>query len=203
LRALPLIAIEAALPCDFGAARRLFDDPLEVLRLWPGVESAEPRGDGFSVRQRLELPFWEARTLEFTIGIESPEDRRRRYAVWNTDGWIFDRAVLWKIRTGRSGLALNFASQHAMTAARLEEAVNAYRSRTIWPMRHDADAILERLTLSFIHDHLVALDRAYVERVRAWLTAPRSSDVSASSTTKSPGRRTVSVSGASRRIATP
>jgi hypothetical protein len=203
-RDLPLIAIEVPLACDLAAARRIFDSPLETLRLWPGVEWVEPAETGFRVRQRLELPFWDARTLDFAVRIEAaPHDRRRRYAIWRADGWFFDRTVLWKLRTGRSGPALNFASEHVLSAERLGEAVNAYRSRAIWPMRHDADAILERLAASFIYDRLVELDRAYVERVRAWLAAPRSADVAASSTAKSPGKSTVSDSGARRRITTP
>jgi hypothetical protein len=201
---LPLIAIEVPLACDLEAARAIFETPLELLGRWPGVESARPAEAGYALRQRLELPFWDAQTLEFTVRIDAvPRDRRRRYALWHTDGWFFDRAVLWKIRTGRSGLALNFASRHAMSRERLEEAVNAYRSRAIWPMRHDADAILERLATSFIYDRLVEMDRAYVDRVRDWLAPPRSADVPASSTTKSSGNNTVSRSGATRRITTP
>jgi hypothetical protein len=203
-RELPLIAIEVPLPCDLHAARRIFETPLEVLSLWPGVESAVRAKGSVLVRQRLALPFWKPQTLDFAVDIEAaPRDRRRRYAIWHTDGWFFDRAVLWKIRTGRTGPALNFASQHAVSAHRLEEAVNAYRSRSIWPMRHDADAILERLTMSFIYDRLVEMDRAYVDRVRVWLDADRSADVPASSTAKSSGKSTVSHSGARRRITTP
>jgi hypothetical protein len=173
LRDLPLIAIEVPLSCALQAARKIFEVPGEVLGLWPGVEWVRPEEAGFRVRQRLELPFWEAHVLEFVVRIETaPRDRRQRHAIWKTEGWFFDRAMLWKLHTSGSRIALDLASQHALSAERLEEAVNAYRSRTIWPMRHDSDAILERLTTSFIHDHLVGLDRVYVERVRAWLTAP-------------------------------
>jgi len=170
---LPVIAIESPLACDLRAARKLFDAPAELLRLWPGVERVQPAGAAFHIRQRLELPFWDACTLDFCVRIQAaPRDRRQRYAIWATDGWFCDRAILWKLRAGRQGLALNFASRHALGADRLEEAVNAYRSRAIWPMRHDADAILKRLATSFIQDRLIALDRAYVERVQAWLGGP-------------------------------
>ncbi len=172
---LPVIAIEVPLACDLPAARRIFEAPGELLRLWPGVEWVRLAGTAFHVRQRLELPFWDARTLEFAVRIEAaPRDRRQRYALWKTDGWFFNRAVLWKLRAGRHGVTLDFASQHSLSAERLEEAVNAYRSRAIWPMRHDSDAILERLATSFIHDRLVALDRAYVGQVQAWIGAQTS-----------------------------
>jgi len=170
---LPIIAIESPLASNLPAARKLFEAPAELLRLWPGVDRVLPAAGMFHVRQRLEMPFWDASTLDFHVRIQAaPRDRRQRYAVWATDGWFCDRTVLWKLRAGRHGLALIFASQHVLGADRLEEAVNTYRSRTVWPMRHDADAILARLVTSFIHDRLVALDRAYVERVQAWLEAP-------------------------------
>ena len=174
-RRLPLIAVEVPLACDLPAARRIFEEPDELLRLWPGVEWVRPAGAAFHVRQRLELPFWDASTLEFAVWIEAaPRDRRWRHALWKSDGWFFNRAVLWQLRTGKDGITLDFASQHSLSAERLEEAVNAYRARAVWPMRHDADAILERLATSFIHDHLVALDRAYVGQVQAWIGAQTS-----------------------------
>jgi hypothetical protein len=169
---LPLIAIESPMACDLPFARRIFDEPAEVLRLWPGVEQVEADGGDFRLTQQLELPFWTELRRVFVVRIlEQPRDRRQRYAIWKTEGWFLDRAVLWKLRSTPRGVALDFSSQHALSAIQLEHAVNVYRSRTIWPMRHDADAILERLVLSFIHDRLIELDRAYVERVRIWLDA--------------------------------
>lgn len=38
-------------------------------------------------------------------------------------------------------------------------------------MRHGADAMPERLVLSFIHDRLIELDRPYVARVRISIDA--------------------------------
>jgi len=171
---LPLIAIESPLACDLPSARRIFDEPAEVLRLWPGVDQVEADAGDFRLIQRLNLPFWTELRQEFMVRIvDRPRDRRQRYAIWKTEGWFLDRAVLWKLRATPGGVALDFSSQHALSAAQLEQAVNVYRSRTIWPMRHDADAILERLVLSFIHDRLIELDRAYVERVRIWLDGSR------------------------------
>lgn len=172
VRELPLIAIESSVGCDLAAARRIFEAPVELLRLWPGVEEVRTVRDGFAVTQQLEFPFWGVLRQEFVVRIhERPRDRRQRYAIWKTEGWLFDRAIFWKLRSTKQGVALDFGSQHALSGARLEEAVNVYRSRTIWPMRHDADEILERLVISFLHDRLVELDRAYVERVREWLGA--------------------------------
>ena len=172
-RELPLIAIESPLACGLEMARRIFDAPIDLLGLWPGVERVTAAGDsGFCVVQRLELPFWGDLRQEFRARMrDRPRDRRQRYAIWQTDGWFFDRAVLWKLHAGKEGLMIDFCSQHAVSESRLEQAVNAYRSRTVWPMRHDADAILQRLVISFVHDRLVELDRAYVNRIRDWLNA--------------------------------
>ena len=171
-RELPLIAIESPLTCGLAAARRIFDAPIALLRLWPGVERVTAAGNDFCVAQRLELPFWGDLRQEFIARMhDRPRDRRQRYAIWQTDGWFFDRAVLWKLRAGKDGLMIDFCSQHGLSQSRLEQAVNVYRSRAVWPMRHDADAILQRLVISFVHDRLVELDRAYVDRVRDWLNA--------------------------------
>ena len=169
-RELPLIAIESPLTCGLEAARLIFDAPIALLGLWPGVERVTPAGNDFCVAQRLELPFWGDLRQEFIARMhDRPRDRRQRYAIWQTDGWFFDRAVLWKLRAGKDGLMIDFCSQHGLSQSRLEQAVNVYRSRAVWPMRHDADAILQRLVISFVHDRLVELDRAYVDRVRDWL----------------------------------
>jgi len=171
-RELPLIAIESPLTCGLAAARRIFDAPIALLRLWPGVERVTAAGNDFCVAQRLELPFWGDLRQEFIARMhDRPRDRRQRYAIWQTDGWFFDRAVLWKLRAAKDGLMIDFCGQHGLSQSRLEQAVNVYRSRAVWPMRHDADAILQRLVISFVHDRLVELDRAYVDRVRDWLNA--------------------------------
>jgi hypothetical protein len=177
LRRLPLIAIESPLACDLEAARRVFDAPAALLRLWPGVEHVKASGSDFRLAQRLALPFWGELRHEFVARMhDRPRDRRQRYAIWLTDGWVFDRAVLWKLSSTKDGLKLGFCSQHAVRESRLEQAVNVYRSQTIWPMRHDADAILERLVLSFLYDRLVELDRTYVRQVQDWLHSdPRTS----------------------------
>ena len=146
---LPLIALELPVGCDLSSARRIFDEPAEVLRLWPGVEQVEADGGGFRLTQRLELPFWTVLRQEFVVRIlDRPRDRRQRYTIWKTEGWLRCRVVLWKLSSTARRVALDFSSQHALSPAQLEYAVNVYRSRTIWPMRHNADAILERLVLS-------------------------------------------------------
>jgi hypothetical protein len=177
LRQLPLIAIEWPLACDLEAARRIFDAPVALLRLWPGVERVKVSGGDFWLAQRLALPFWRDLRQEFVARMhDRPRDRRQRYAIWKTEGWVFRRAFMWKLSTAGDGLKLNFCSQHALSKPELEQAVNVYRSQTIWPMRHDADAILERLVLSFLYDRLVELDRTYVQRVADWLnSAPQTS----------------------------
>lgn len=176
VRELPLIAIESPLGCGLETARRIFDAPVALLGLWPGVEHVQAAGSDFWLAQRLELPFWGTLRRDFVARIhDRPRDRRQRYAIWKTDGWFFDRAVLWKLCSTKEGVKLNFCSQHALSDSLLEQAVNVYRSRAIWPMRHDADAILQRLVMSFIHDRLVELDRLYVERVQGWLNSPTAS----------------------------
>jgi len=174
LRQLPLIAIESPLACDLEAARRMFEAPVALLRLWPGVDRVQDSGPDFWLAQRLVLPFWGELRQEFVARMHArPRDRRQRYVVWKTDGWVFDRAVFWKLSSTKGGLKLDFCSQHALRESQLEHAVNVYRSQTIWPMRHDADAILERLVLAFVYDRLVELDRTYVQRVQDWLNADR------------------------------
>jgi len=150
----------------------MFDTPVDLLRLWPGVEHIQAVGGEFLLSQRLELPFWGTSRQEFVTRTDTrPRDRRRRYAIWTTDGWFLDRAVLWKLCATKNGLRLDFCSQHALSDSLLEQAVNVYRSRTVWPMRHDADAILQRLVVSFIHDRLLELDTTYVQRVQEWLNS--------------------------------
>ena len=83
MRELPLIAIESPLTRGLETARRIFDAPIALLRLWPGVEHVTAAGNGFCVTQRLELPFWGDLRQEFVARMhDRPRDRRQRYAIW-------------------------------------------------------------------------------------------------------------------------
>src|SRR5215471_2365279 len=98
VRELPLIAIESSLACGLETARRIFDAPIALLRLWPGVEHVTAAGNDFCVVQQLALPFWGDLRQEFVARMHGrPRDRRQRYAIWQTDGWFLHRAVLWKL----------------------------------------------------------------------------------------------------------
>lgn len=66
------------------------------------------------------------------MAVQSFGEPRQRRVVWKTDGWVFDRAVLWKLST-KGGLKLDFCSHHAVRESQVEHAVNVYRSQTIWP----------------------------------------------------------------------
>jgi hypothetical protein len=46
--------------------------------------------------------------------VQSFGEPRQRHVVWKTDGWVFDRAVLWKLSSTKGGLKLDFWIHHAV-----------------------------------------------------------------------------------------
>jgi hypothetical protein len=171
---LTTITAEAVVPCNLAEVERFITSPL-VWALWPGVEAVEAVDKrAFTLRQRLELPFFGAETYTFEVAVDEVScDERDLAVLWHTDGWQFARRGQWRARLLRTRTRLTLLCDDALDDDKFEYARNVYRATSIWPMRHGHNDVLALLTIDFLRDKLVADNATFVRAARRRLERGR------------------------------